>query len=305
MAAYFWSSISSGDPTLGANWTKSDGTTGVAPGNGDDAYVQAIPGLALASINAADMSAVTLNSLTISQTFTGTIGTTATTGTFGYWKIGASVWTVGTPSADGTVFGGSGRIKLDFGAAAFVGTVLSTGTSSDSGLEPLRIKGTNASNRLLVLGGRVGVATNMPGEVSTLAEVDASGSGAVVDLGPGVTWTIATSVSGASLTLSSGSSGTLSVGSGATARINGSSAVATVNANGTVQLCNRPASGAAVATLNLYSTGTADLSPNPLAASITTLNHFSGGTLTVNPASQGQLSIGSHNLINASSLSAA
>src|SRR5207248_9728910 len=100
MASYFWSSTSSTDPTLGANWTKSDGTTGVAPANGDDVTIAAIPGVPLASIGAADMSAVTLNGLTVGQTFTGTIGTTATSGTFGYWKIGATTWKVGVPSSD-------------------------------------------------------------------------------------------------------------------------------------------------------------------------------------------------------------
>ena len=87
MSSYFWSSTSSTDPTVGANWTKSDGTTGTAPGNGDDVTIAAIPGVALAAIAAADMSSITLNSLTIGQTFNATIGTTSTTGTFGYWKI--------------------------------------------------------------------------------------------------------------------------------------------------------------------------------------------------------------------------
>src|ERR1700736_1822931 len=101
MSIYYWSSTSSTDPTLGANWTKSDGTTGTVPASGDDVTIAAIPGVALAAIAAADMSAVTLNSLTVSQTFNATIGTTSTSGTFGYWKIGAAAWTIGMPSADG------------------------------------------------------------------------------------------------------------------------------------------------------------------------------------------------------------
>ena len=305
MAAYFWSSISSTDPTLGANWTKSDGTSGTAPGNGDDVYIQAIAGLALASIGAADISAVTLNSLTIGQTFTGTIGTTATTGTFGYWKIGATTWTIGTPSSDGSTAGGSGRIKIDFGSAAFVGTVLNVGSSVDSGLEPLRIKGSNASNRLIVLGGRVGVATNLPGETSTISEVDASGSSAVVDFGAGVTWSTATVAAGATLSTASGSSGALSVASGSTAVTRGSAAIATINAGGTVTLNHRPGSGAAVATLNIYPTGTADFSQNPLGVVVTTLNHHAGGVLSFDPANPGQLTLGTHNLINAGTLTAA
>lgn len=304
MSAYFWSSVSSTDPTVGANWTKSDGTTGTVPGNGDDVYIEAVAGLALASIGAANMSSVTLNSLTISQTFTGTIGTTITTGTFGYWQIGASIWTIGTPSADGTVYGGAGRIKLDFGSAAYVGTVLSSGTSIDGGLEPVRIKGSNSANRLIVLSGRVGVATNLPGETATISELDASGSSAVVDLGPGVTWTTATVAAGATLTTASGSSGTLSIASGATAVTGGSSAIATINCGGAASLNHRPASGAAVTTLNLYPTGSADFSQNPLSVTLTTLNQHAGGVLSVNPANPGQLTIGSHNLINAGTLAA-
>jgi hypothetical protein len=305
MSSYFWSSISSTDPTVGADWTKSDGTTGTAPGNGDDVYILSIAGLALASIAAADMSTITLNSLTISQTFNGTIGTTATTGTFGYWKIGATKWTIGTPSSDGTTAGGSGRIKIDFGSAAFVGIVINSGISVDSGLEPLRIKGSNAANRLIVLGGRVGVATNMPGETSTISEIDATGSTVVVDFGPGVTWTTATVAAGATLFTASGSSGALSVASGSNATTSGSAAIATINAGGTVALNHRPSSGAAVATLNIYPTGTADFSQNPLPVTVTTLNHQGGGVLAFDPANPGQLTIGSHNLINAGTLTAA
>ncbi len=304
MSAFFWSSISSTDPTVGANWTKSDGTTGTAPGNGDDVYVQAIAGLSLASIGAVDMSAVTLNSMTISQTFAGTIGTTGTTGTFGYWKIGTATWTIGTPSSDGSTAGGSGRIKIDFGAAVFVGTVLNVGTSIDSGLEPLRIKGSNASNRLIVLGGRVGVATNLPGETATISEVDASGSSAVVDLGAGVAWTTATVAAGATLSTASGSSGSLSVSSGSTAVTRGSSAIATINAGGAITLSHRPSSGAAITTLNIFPTGTADFSQNPLGVIVTTVNHHAGGVLAFDPADPGQLTIGTHNLVNAGTLTA-
>ena len=304
MSSYFWSSTSSTDPTLGANWTKSDGTTGTAPANGDDVTISAIPGVSLASIAAADMSAVTLNSLTISQTFTGTIGTTATSGTFGYWKIGATTWKIGAPSGDGTAATGSGRIKIDFGSAAFTGTVLATGISADAGLEPVRIKGSNASNKLYVQGGRVGVATNLPGEAATLSEVDVTGSTAVCDLGPGVTWTNANVAAGGTLLANSGSSGTLSVASGSTATLQGSTAVATVNAGGAVYLNHRPGAGAAVSTLNLYSTGTADFSQNPAVVTVATLNHYPGGALNANAANPAHLSVTNRNLVNCGTLRA-
>ena len=304
MSTYFWTSTSSTDPTLGANWTKSDGTTSTAPANGDDVFIQAIAGVSLASIGAADMSAVTLNSLTISQTFTGTIGSTATTGTFGYWKIGATTWTVGTPAPDGTSFSGSGRIKLDFGSAAFSGTVLATGASVDSGAEPLRIKGSNAGNKLYVLGGRVGVATNLPGETATLAEVDVAGSSAVANLGPGATWSNANVANGGTLTTNNGSTGALSIASGATATTQGTGAIAAVSAGGTVTLNHRPTSGAGVTTLNLYPTGTADFSQNPSAVTVTNLNHHKGGVLSANAANPGHLTVTNRTLVNCGTLTA-
>jgi hypothetical protein len=304
MSTYFWSSTSSTDPTLGANWTKSDGTTGAVPANGDDVVIAAIAGVALASIGAADMSAVTLNSLTISQTFTGTIGSTSLSGTFGYWKIGATSWTIGQPSGDATVAVGSGRIKLDFGSAAFTGIVLNSGASVDSGAEPVRIKGTNAANKLYVLGGRVGVATNLPGESAILAEVDVTGSTAVCNLGPGVTWTNANASSGGTINLNSGSTGALSVSSGSTATTRGTGAIATVNAGGTTYLNHRPPSGAAITTLNLYPTGSADFSQLPSNVTVSTINHQNGGVLIANSANPAHLIVTTRNLINCGTLTA-
>jgi len=305
MSTYFWTSTSSTDPTLGANWTKSDGTSGVVPANGDDVFIAAQPAVALANIGAADMSAITLNSLTISQTFTGTIGTAANSGTtFGYWKIGAASWTIGTPSGDGSAFGGSGRIKIDFGAAAFSGLVMATGISADSGAEPVRIKCNNASSKLSVLAGRVGVATNLPGETATFGEIDAVGSTAVCNLGAGVTWTNANASAGGSLNVNSGSTGTLSVSSGSTASTFGSSSIATINAGGNVQINHRPASGAAIGTLNLYPTGTADFSQNPAVVTVTTLNHQRGGVLTANAANPSHLTVTNRTLVNCGTLTA-
>ena len=304
MSSFLWSSTSSTDPTNGANWTKSDGTTGTAPGNGDDVTIAAIPGISLASIAAADMSAVTLNSLTISQTFSGTIGTPATSGTFGYWKIGATTWTIGTPSSDGVAAAGSGRIKIDFGSAAFVGTVLATGASIDSGQQPVRIRGSNAGNKLYVLGGRVGVATNMAGETASMSEVDVCGSGAICTLGAGVTWTNGNVAGGGTLTTNSGSCGTLSISSGSTATTQGTGAIATVNAGGTTNLNHRPASGPGVTTLNLYTTGTADFSQVPSAVTVGTLNQHKGGVLSANAANPGHLTVTTRNLVNCGTLTA-
>lgn len=305
MPVYFWSSTSSTDPTLGANWTRSDGTTGTPPGNGDDVFVQAIAGLSLSSIGAADMGGVTLNSLSIGQSFTGTIGTASPSAApFGYWKIGAATVTIGSASGDGVDYGGSGRIKLNLGSAAFSATVVNTGVSIDAGVEPVRILAGNSASRLSVLGGRVGIATSLPGETATLGEIDVSGATALCNAGPGTTWSTANVSAGGWLNLNGGGSGTVSVGAGATLATSGNAAIATINAGGTVVLSHRPASGAAVTTLNLLPGGTADFSQNPAAVAVTTLNHHAGGVLSANPANPSHLSVNTRNLVNCGTLTA-
>jgi hypothetical protein len=305
MSSFFWSSTSSTDPTLGANWTASDGTTGTAPGSGDDAYIQSIPGVVLANIGAADMSAVALNSLTIGSTFTGTIGTADTSSPlFGYWKIGAGTWTIGSPSGDGVVYGGSGRIKIDFGAGAFNGVVLATGSSADNGAEPVRLLASNAASAIVVLGGRVGVATNLPGETVTLGEIDVSGPSSICNLGPGVTWTTANISDGADITINSGSAGTLSVSPGAAATTQGTGLIATIEAGGNLSLNHRPASGSAINTLNLYPTGVADFSQNPAALTVDVVNHHRGGVMSANAANPGHLTVTARNLVNCGTLTA-
>jgi hypothetical protein len=304
MAFYYWSSTSSTDPTLGANWTAADGSTGVVPANGDDVTIAAIPGVALANIGDGNMSGVTLNSLTISQTFTGTIGTNSTSGAMGYFQIGATTWTIGTPSGNGTAAVGSGRIKIDFGTIPFAGVVLATGSSVDQGAEPVRIKGSAGGNLLYVLGGRVGIATNLPGETANLSEVDVVGSTAFCNVGAGVTWLNANVSAGATLTLNSGSTGTLSVSSGSTVTTRGAGPIATVNASGTLYLNHRPNGSDAISTLNLYPSGSADFSQFPSSVGVTTLNHERGGVLIANPANPSHLVVATRNLINCGTLTA-
>jgi hypothetical protein len=284
MASYFWSSTSSTDPTLGANWTKSDGTTGTAPTTADDAFIQAIPGSALANIAAADMHTVVLNSLTISQSYTGTIGGA---GTGGYWQIAATTWTIGT-IAGGINPGGSGRIKIDFGTNQFTGTVISTaGASTDTNQEPVRIKGTHASNKLSVLSGTVGVATNQPGETSTLSEIDvvgntATGTSPTCNLSSGVTWTTAYCAGGGTLATNSG--GTTLDCAGGTVTCNGTALVTTVTNSGTIYFNVTPASGSCITTLNNLNGGTVDFSGGPAARTVGTYKPYASSSIRLNAA---------------------
>ena len=303
MASFWWTSTSSTDPTVGANWTKSDGTTGAVPANGDNVYVVPIAGLTLASIGAADQHTIALASLTVSQGFAGTIGTSAAPG--GYWRVGAAILNLGSPVLDQSSPQGSTRIKIDTGSTSAVVNVYNTGnatTSADIGFEPTRIIG-SAITTINLYNGFFGVATNSPGETSTVGTVNVTGG--TCDLGPGVTWTTGTAASnnGAAGVLNVASAGTtLTTSSGATATATGSGAITTVNAGGTTNLNNR-SGGTDITTLNIYSTGTADFSGNPSASTVATLNLYGGGMWQTDPANPNHVTATTLHRVNCGTIS--
>ncbi len=272
MSTKYWKSTSSTDPSVAGNWQ------GGALANGDDAVITAIPGSTLANIQAFDSSAVVLNSLRIDQSYTGTIGAA---GAGGYWQIGTATLNIGLPSGDGVNSGGSGRIKLDIGTGSATINIYNSGSTADTGQEPIRLLGVNSGNVLNVLGGRVGLATNVPGEVSTIGTLNCSGLNAVCNMGPGVTWTTNNVGAGAKTTTYSGGT-TVSIGSGSTATCNGSSAITTFNNGG--YLNHNLRTGTMTTTINNYSGATVDFSGNPATVTVTTINRYKGSTVKVSPA---------------------
>lgn len=211
------------------NWS-----TGSAPVDGDTVYIDN---------NATDIlyglaqSAVQPAAVYIGQSYTGSIGLPETNANGGYQEyrktyleLGPATLVVGRGAGNG-----SGRIKINTGTDVCAATVENTGSSLDT-LPALLLKGTNASNSLVMNGGSVGVAV-FGGEAATLATVKLSG-GAL------------TTGSGATL------SGTLTV-TGGSWLVN--SNVATLNVfGGTVQTAGTAAVGAATVeggVLAHYSTG--------------------------------------------------
>jgi hypothetical protein len=225
------------------------------------------------------MSAVVLNSLRIDQSYTGAIGSA---GAGGYWQIGTATLNIGLPSGDGVNSGGSGRIKLDIGTGAATINVYNSGNTTDTGQEPIRLLAVNASNVLNVLGGRVGLAANVPGEVSTIGTLNCSGLNAVCNLSSGVTWTTASVGAGGTITTNSGGT-TLNIGSGSKATVNGSSAITTIGNGG--YLNHNLRTGTMTTTLNNLNGATADFTGNPASCTVTTINRYKGSTVKVSPAS--------------------
>jgi hypothetical protein len=155
------------DVSLAANWSAG------LPANGQDVYVDGNTPSLLYNLGA--LSAVTLNSLTIAAAFSGQaqIGLPAFNQS-GYEEyrplyLALPATTVFVGQGAGS---GSGLIRLDSGSVATTVLVYATSTNSiESGAEPLRWKGTNASNVLQVTAGVVGIA-RLAGESATLATLD-------------------------------------------------------------------------------------------------------------------------------------
>ncbi len=143
------------------NWS-----TGAVPVNGDDVVLQNSSAGILYGL---DQHTVTLASLAIDQSFSGTIGLprTAVAGFVEYrdtyLRINATSVAIGAGAGPG-----SGRIKLDTGSAQTTIRVHNSGNPSESGVKSILWKGTHASNAVTVNKGSFAAAA-FAGETATIA----------------------------------------------------------------------------------------------------------------------------------------
>jgi hypothetical protein len=152
----------------GANhWSEpKNWSAGALPGGGDDVVLQNSSSSILYGL---DQSAVTLSSLSIDQSFSGSIGLPRNN-TAGYVEyrsqylaIKAAVITIGAGAG-----AGGGRIKLDTGAGQTALTVLNSGNPAETGVKSILWKGTHAANTVTVNKGSFAAAP-LAGEVATIA----------------------------------------------------------------------------------------------------------------------------------------
>lgn len=280
MAKKIWIGTTNDWGTAG-NWSGSG-----VPANGDDVYFDSSVSQDVgAGLN---QSAVTLASLNIAATFIGKIGTASA-----YLQVGATLLNIGAPSLSGTPSEGSQRIKIDLGSVQSAVVVFASNkTTADTGLEPIRIKGTHASNTLNVLGGRVGVATTSPSEVATIATVKVTGNTSFLNLSAGCTLTTITNNGG---TVNVNSAATTITNISGNLKTGGTGLIGTFNADGGGVVLNNRASGDDVTTLS-WNGANIDWGGNPDAfiANATTIKRggtgrwFSAtqvnlGTVTVDP----------------------
>lgn len=260
---------------VAANWSG-----GAVPVNGDDVVFE---NSAVSVKYGLDQSSVTLDSLTVRQSYTGQIGLPRTNSDAGtsstyieyretYLAVGATSVSIG--SGDGS---GSGRIKLDTGSVQTAIVVYGTGNQAEVGLEALLWKGTHASNTLDVLKGTVGAAV-LAGETATLATLRVGYQSnqlgdATVRCGSGVT-----------LTTIDKSGGTLVIESNVTTLtqtagdlyVRGSAAVTTLNADGGKVFDE---STGTMTTANVAAGVTLDFSRQTQSKTVTNCNAYDGATI--------------------------
>lgn len=216
-------------------------------------------------------SAVTLTSLTINQSFTGTIGL-PTRNANGYDEYRAtylaiSATTVTIGRGDGS---GAGRIKLDTGVNAVTLNVINSGSTLETGLEALQWKGANASNAANIWGGSAGLAV-LAGETGSVTNLRVNGG--TVRCGSGLTITNKDQ-SGGTLTTQSNIGTSCTQNGGIHYHVNGT--IATSQIDGGVLYYSAPNT---ITTMNVGSGGTVDFSQDLRAITCTTCNLYAGGTI--------------------------
>ena len=267
MATRTWTGTAAdGSWTNTTNWLEA-----AVPVTGDAVYFynssQAV------STNLAQ-SAVTLTSLTIDSSYTGTIGTATT-----LLAIGATNVTIGGVGASGIQGAGATRINLNLGSVASTVTVLSSANSgADVGEPPIRLLGTNIV--VNAESGFIGGGTEA-GDAATFNffRVGSGASGSLssptVYIGQGSTITEWDIAGGTILDLSNQATTTINIAGGTYTR-QGNGAVTTLNIlNGT---CRYNGTGTIT---NSFINGTLDFSGDTRAKTVTNCTAY-GGTINAN-----------------------
>jgi hypothetical protein len=240
-----------------------------------------------------DQSSVTLTELRLGQSYTGRIGLPDDAFTTdvdaidaskpeyrdAYLRIGATTVRIGEHHGPGNPAGAS-RIKLDTGAAQTELNIANSAVNpADVNLEPICWIGSHASNVVNVTRGRVGIATNLPGETATVSELNIGQRGNVahdadVHVGDGAAITTIHQAGGelmlaADATTIAQSAGTIITIAGA--------AVTTLDVAGNAYLN----SDGTITTLRVAGSGSADFSHDPRPRTVTNCQVHKGATLNI------------------------
>lgn len=253
-----------GDWATAANWSPSG-----VPVAADDVILANTSQSVTAGL---DQSAVALTSITIDQSYTGSVGTAETD----FLQVAASVAVIGQSRSGLGTLTGSRRLNLDFGSSTACDIqVYNTSTvAQDINRTPLRIKAGNASTDLIIYAGVASVSDDTE-DTSTIGDIIVNGGS--LTIGSGVTLTSITQSGGvcscqSSTTTVTVKSGQLNFYDGATAS---TITTCTVEDAG---VFNHFASGT-ITTLNAGAT--VDLNRTQKPKTVTTINLSQGANLII------------------------
>lgn len=252
------------------DWNTADNwSTGAVPVNADDVYLEDSEVEVLYGL---DQSAVALTSLTIKHSYEGKVGQATA-----YLQIAATTVNIGEHWLPGNPTG-AGRIKLNLGSTASTVTVSnSRATASDENLPAIRLLCNNASTKVYVQKGKVGIAIEDATETSTLSQVIISHlanvtSDADVIVGAGVTLTALLKTGGQAVLLCGA---TTVRNDNGTLTIAGTGAITTLDVYGGTVYC---LSTGTITNLNCYG-GRTDFLRSSATRTVTTPKIWAGAVL--------------------------
>lgn len=257
-----------GDINVAGNWSPSG-----VPEAGDDVYFEDSAQNITANLNA--LAALTLTSLHVAQSFTGTCPADT------YLEVAATTVEIGYHNGPGNPTG-SGRLLLDLKSVQSAITIHnSAAVSLDPNQPPIRIKNTHASSTLEVRKGKAGFCngTGETGQLSaiTLNYVKQKATDAELYVGAGVTLATLTQHGGKLDLRCAATTITVHDGSAVTS---GSGAVGTLNVNGGTVESN---STGTITAANVAG-GLLDTTKSAAARTITTLKIDPPGKFKYDPA---------------------
>lgn len=241
----------------------------VLPVNSDNLYVEANPtgtdyGM---TVNPTALSAVTLSSLNVSQTYTGAVGNSTNA-----FTVGATIVNIGYQNGGSQPGVGSSFLSLNQGSTITTWNIYASAANSTmSNGGPIALQGSHTSNTLNLVAGIVSVAIDPP-QTAAIRTINSSGQ---LTLGQGVTTNSVNIYGGltriicgaVTATLSTGSMITSGTGSIATMAINSGSAK--LNSSGSINSLS-------------VATGTADFSGDPRPKTVAAATVYNGGILNLN-----------------------
>ncbi len=253
--------------------------SGTAPVSNDDVYFDSGSVPLLYGLS---QSAITLTSLNVYQSYSGTIGLPLyNAGGYREYRADELAISATTINIGQNAGNGSGRLKFNVGSVACTMNVYNAGQPLEQGIPAVIWRGTNAGNAVNINKGQVGLA-NFPGQVATIATLQI---GYVSSITGDVNCYCG---SGCTLTTIIKNGGVLSVNSAATTvtqnagtlTIWGTGAVTTLNVyDGT---CFYNTTGT-LTTANVYDKAALDFSQDQKTKTVTTINSFSNAPVINDP----------------------